>query len=142
MIVCDSLTRSGAPCRASTNLCPSCGKCLSHCPHRVDEAREARARGGRATRGSRRGGSGGGNPHRFVDSTELPERPLDDIEAVIAWLVWLARITVTGVIDPATSRETNRVLVTLKAAFQVKGYQQRIRELEKLLKRDEAEVSR
>lgn len=93
-----------------------------------------RAKGGRGTRKR--------PPIRTVAPDGLPDRPLDNLDGVIAWLVQLAHDTYTGRVDPATSRETNRVLTTLKEAFKVQGYQRRIRELEQIASRYEKELSR
>ena len=135
--MCKATKANGEPCRATTNLSPE-GLCFAHDPERREAAQAARVKGGEArgkavvvrakheVRDTREW-------HRYVQLEDLPARPLKDAKAVQEWLIWLAKITVTGVIDPATSRETNRVLVTLKQVFQVQGYRKRIRELEKLL---------
>jgi hypothetical protein len=132
MTTCTAVTTTGAPCRA-TNVreTPDGPRCLWHDASRQGEARAARSRGGKGRCEQR---DHGGPRTKTVTPDQLPDLPLDNIEAVVVWLVWLARVTLTGVIDPATSREANRILVTLKAALDVRALKQEVRELRSTVK--------
>jgi uncharacterized Zn finger protein (UPF0148 family) len=124
---CRGIKPDGTPCDVIAQLSPE-GYCLWHDPQRVTEAHAARSRGAEAANEQRRA-----KKIRAASSDQLPDRPLDDLDGVVQWLVWLARMTVTGQLDPSTSRETGKILATLKAALQVRDYARRLRELERQL---------
>src|SRR3989442_726931 len=101
---CQATKADGSSCGVATQLCPTCGCCLWHCEHRRGEAEAARVRGGEAAGEKRRA-----KKIRAASADQLPDRPLDDLDGVVVWLVWLAKMTVTGAIDSGTSRETGRI---------------------------------
>lgn len=76
----------GDRCEVGFGLCPDCGKCWTHCPHREKERQEARSRGGKETR--KRYGADG------LRDEELP--PLEDVEAAERWLEIIARAVGAG----------------------------------------------
>lgn len=84
--ICGHEKSDGGTCEAGFGLCPDCGKCWSHCPHREEERQEARKRGGEATR-KRYGAEG-------LRDEELP--PLDGPEAAERWLEIIGRAVGTG----------------------------------------------
>ena len=69
------------------------------------QAQAARARGSETANEHRRA-----KKIRAASADQLPDQPLDDLNGVVSWLTWLTRMTVTGVIDSATSRETGKIM--------------------------------
>lgn len=84
--ICGHEKDDGQTCEADFGLCPDCGKCWSHCPHRAEERQEARKRGGQATK--RRYGATG------LRDEELP--PLESPQAAERWLEIVGRAVGTG----------------------------------------------
>ena len=133
---CRGIKPDGSPCDVLAQLSPE-GYCLWHDPQRAHEAQAARARGSETANERRRA-----KKIRAASADQLPDRPLDDLDGVVLWLVWLAKMTVTGLIDTGTSRETGRILGTLKTALEVRDYRRRLRELQKLVHQYEEERAR
>ncbi len=70
-----------------------------------------------------------------VPGGKAPET-LDDC---IAWSSWLAFASATGLLDPASCRECNRSLATLKDSLHKADLLKRIKELERKLREYERE---
>jgi hypothetical protein len=133
---CRGVKPDGSACAVSWGLSLD-GWCLAHDPQRADQAQAARTRGAEVANEQRRA-----KKIRAATPDQLPDRPLDDLDGVVAWLTWLAKMTVTGVLDSGTSRETGKIIGTLKAALEVRDYRRRLRELEKLVKEYEEDRAR
>src|SRR5436853_3001525 len=104
---CRGVKPDGRPCDVIAQLSPE-GFCLWHDPQRTAAAQALRVKGGETAAEQRRA-----KKIRAASADQLPDQPLADLDAVVSWLAWLARMTVTGAIDSATARETGKVLGTL-----------------------------
>ncbi len=69
---------------------------------------------------------------RTVAPDQVPGgKPPETLDDAVTWASWLAFQIVTGELDPATVREANRSITTLKDAIHKRDLMARIRTLEK-----------
>lgn len=128
MPTCTAVTKTGAPCRATSNLSAE-GLCMAHDPTRAAFVRAARTKGGQ-----RRGHVGAPPKVRTVAREDLPCTEPDNIEDVVKLAAWVTIAVATGDIDPVTAREFNRGLTTLKLGLDKRDLARRLREAEATIK--------
>jgi hypothetical protein len=131
---CTATKEDGIRCRVTVSLCPDCGRCFWHCPHRAEQRRAAASKGGKA------GGPGKrwkkGRPHHARPDQAPPQpRTLDDC---VRWSSWLAWAVSVGVIDSGTGRVAVQAIGQLVRSIEKRDLEREIDELRsqvKLLKR-------
>ncbi len=96
----------------------------------------ARSKGGKAAAAARRATKA----VRNVEASQVPDgKPPETLDDAITWASWLAFAAVTGLLDPASVREANRSLSTLKDSISKRDLLNRIKVLERALAKFEKE---
>jgi hypothetical protein len=118
---CFGLKPDGSRCEVTTQLCPTCAKCLWHCEHRVEQAAAARAKGGDTT--ARRT-----TKIRTVPLDQVPR--LESMDDAVFASAWIFRLAASGGLDPSSAREANRAITTFVHATDKADLLKRIKVLE------------
>jgi hypothetical protein len=143
MTTCAAVTDAGERCRIRSGLVD--GFCLWHSPDpaRKAEAIAARGRGGWMSRKRARKVVARAPSVRVAQVGELPtSHPPKDANDLVLWASWCAYQTAIGNLDPATSREVNRSLASLKAGIQVRDIVTLQKEHDRKLKQLQREMQR
>jgi hypothetical protein len=105
---CGAAKADGSPCPVAFALCPDCGLCYHHDPHRAEERRAARVKGGNVSK-QRNAEKHGRAQFKAAPAADAPGAP-ETVEDAKRALSWLSHAVLTGTIGPAVARDSATVL--------------------------------
>ena len=126
---CKATSSRGEQCRCEWGINPDNGLCYSHDPTREEQRREGQRKGQAQSSHVRRR-----TTFRTVPAGKCPPMPQTAQDAA-DWAAWLTLATVTGEVDARTSKEAYGAIRTFLMALDKSELQQRIVELEALVKK-------